>query len=137
MNDQVVTLQCWDTAGQEQYFSLNTVFYKGANCCVLVYDITDLASFASLAQWRDRFLSNASTLQAGIIPFVVVGNKCDLGGKRKVSLWSHSQVSKEKGASWGKEQNIPFFEASAVLGELDSLFDTVAETALANYQGAK
>ena len=36
-----VTLQIWDTAGQERFKSLGGAFYKGADCCVLVFDITN------------------------------------------------------------------------------------------------
>ena len=38
---RIVTLQIWDTAGQERYQSLGTAFYRGADCCLLVYDITN------------------------------------------------------------------------------------------------
>ena len=31
----------WDTAGQEKFRSLGGAFYRGADCCVLVYDITN------------------------------------------------------------------------------------------------
>lgn len=30
----------WDTAGQEKYRSLATLYYRGADCAVAVYDIT-------------------------------------------------------------------------------------------------
>ena len=42
INDEVmsVTLQLWDTAGQERYQALGTAFYRGAEACILVYDIT-------------------------------------------------------------------------------------------------
>ena len=36
-----VNLQIWDTAGQERYMSLGYAYYRGADCCVLVYDITN------------------------------------------------------------------------------------------------
>lgn len=33
-------MQIVDTAGQERFRSMGEAFYRGANCCVLVYDIT-------------------------------------------------------------------------------------------------
>ena len=33
--------QIWDTAGQERFQSLGTAFFRGADCCVLVFDTTD------------------------------------------------------------------------------------------------
>ena len=41
IDGRIVTLQIWDTAGQERYQSLGTAFYRGADCCFLVYDITN------------------------------------------------------------------------------------------------
>ncbi len=45
INGKIVTLQIWDTAGQERYQSLGTAFYRGADCCLLVYDTTNLQTF--------------------------------------------------------------------------------------------
>ena len=36
-----LVIQIWDTAGQEKFRSLGGAFYRGADCCVLVYDITN------------------------------------------------------------------------------------------------
>ncbi len=86
VGEQPVALQCWDTAGQEKYRSLSAAFYKGANCCVLVYDLTDGKSFSNLDEWRDRFLASSSLKDPSVFPFVVVGNKADLESARKVRL---------------------------------------------------
>jgi Ras-related protein Rab-7A len=40
IDNTVVTLQIWDTAGQEKFQSLGYAFYRGADCCALCYDIT-------------------------------------------------------------------------------------------------
>jgi len=49
-------LQLWDTAGQERFQSLGTAYYRGADMCVLVYDVTDRASLDQLPYWRETFL---------------------------------------------------------------------------------
>ena len=49
-------LQIWDTAGQERFQSLGVAFYRGADCCVLVYDVNVMKSFESLDNWREEFL---------------------------------------------------------------------------------
>ncbi|KAF8024993.1 hypothetical protein BT93_F1984 [Corymbia citriodora subsp. variegata] len=56
IDDKLVTLQIWDTAGQERFQSLGVAFYRGADCCVLVYDVNVLKSFDTLDNWHDEFL---------------------------------------------------------------------------------
>ena len=48
--------QIWDTAGQERFQSLGVAFYRGADCCVLVYDVNSQKTFDNLDNWRDEFL---------------------------------------------------------------------------------
>jgi GTPase SAR1 family protein len=76
-----VTLQIWDTAGQERFQSLGMGFYRGADACVLVYDITDPHSLDNLDHWRSEFLEQISggglSDAATHFPFVVLGNKID------------------------------------------------------------
>ena len=49
-------MQIWDTAGQERFQSLGVAFYRGADCCVLVYDVNAQKTFDNLDTWRDEFL---------------------------------------------------------------------------------
>ena len=60
VDDRLVTMQIWDTAGQERFQSLGVAFYRGADCCVLVYDVNSSKSFENLENWRDEFLIQAS-----------------------------------------------------------------------------
>ena len=70
--------QIWDTAGQERFQSLGVAFYRGADCCVLVFDVTQPSTFKTLDSWRDEFLIQASPRDPENFPFVVLGNKIDL-----------------------------------------------------------
>lgn len=78
--------QIWDTAGQERFQSLGVAFYRGADCCVLVFDVTNSNSFKTLDSWRDEFLIQASPRDPENFPFVVLGNKIDLEN-RQVRCW--------------------------------------------------
>ena len=53
-------------------------FYRGADCCVLVFDVTQPSTFKTLDSWRDEFLIQASPRDPENFPFVVLGNKIDL-----------------------------------------------------------
>lgn len=79
----LATLQIWDTAGQERFQSLGVGFYRGADACLLVYDITDPHSLDNLDHWRKEFLEQVGGGMQGLgdssasFPFVVLGNKLD------------------------------------------------------------
>ncbi|CAA2953501.1 ras-related Rab7 [Olea europaea subsp. europaea] len=73
IDDRLVTLQIWDTAGQERFQSLGVAFYRGADCCVLVYDVNVMRSFDTLDNWHEEFLKQfaADTTQYSIQIYTV------------------------------------------------------------------
>jgi Ras-related protein Rab-7A len=59
---------------------LGVGFYRGADACILVYDITDPHSLDNLNHWRGEFLEQVGgglSDAAQYFPFVVLGNKID------------------------------------------------------------
>jgi len=71
-----VKLQCYDTAGQEQYRrSLTPVFVRNRDAYVLVYDVTSMESLRSL---RDNWVPLLENLVQPGATFLLVGNKIDL-----------------------------------------------------------
>ncbi|KAH8926279.1 hypothetical protein BT69DRAFT_1279012 [Atractiella rhizophila] len=107
IEDRLVTMQLWDTAGQERFQSLGVAFYRGADCCVLVYDVNSSKSFETLDSWRDEFLVQASPRDPENFPFVVLGNKIDMEESKRV-------VSQKRALTWCQQKgNIPYFETSA------------------------
>ena len=52
-------LQIWDTAGQESFKSITKIFYKGAHCVVLTYDITRMDTFLNLEQWFQEVMAQS------------------------------------------------------------------------------
>ncbi|KAK5643927.1 hypothetical protein RI129_007772 [Pyrocoelia pectoralis] len=69
-----IQLQLWDTAGSERFrHSMVPQYYRKAQAVVLVYDVTNRASFDSLVYWLDECDRKCSTNVAKIL----VGNKCD------------------------------------------------------------
>ncbi|XP_020866409.1 ras-related protein RABG3b isoform X2 [Arabidopsis lyrata subsp. lyrata] len=128
IDDRLVTLQIWDTAGQERFQSLGVAFYRGADCCVLVYDVNYLKSFDSLDNWHAEFLKRASPRDPMAFPFILLGNKVDVdGGNSRV-------VSEKKAREWCAEKgNIVYFETSAKENyNVDDSFLCITKLALAN-----
>mgnify|MGYP002626452312 CR=1 FL=1 len=58
--NQVLNFEIWDTAGQEKYRSLTTIFYKDASIAILVYDITNEDSFEEIQNyWYEQIKENS------------------------------------------------------------------------------
>lgn len=128
VEDRLVTMQIWDTAGQERFQSLGVAFYRGADCCVLVYDVNVMKSFDNLDNWRQEFLIQANPTDPENFPFVVLGNKTDVDD-------GHSRVVSEKKAKmWcAAKGNIPYFETSAKEDmNVEEAFQCIAKNALKN-----
>nr|XP_014337804.1 PREDICTED: ras-related protein Rab-7a isoform X1 [Bos mutus] len=123
VDDRLVTMQIWDTAGQERFQSLGVAFYRGADCCVLVFDVTAPNTFKTLDSWRDEFLIQASPRDPENFPFVVLGNKIDLENR---------QVATKRAQAWCySKNNIPYFETSAKEAiNVEQAFQTIARNAL-------
>ena len=47
-------LNIWDTAGQEKFHALNTLYYREAQGALVVYDITDMDSFDKVKSWANE-----------------------------------------------------------------------------------
>ncbi|KAH0809671.1 hypothetical protein MTP99_004412 [Tenebrio molitor] len=124
VDDRTVTMQIWDTAGQERFQSLGVAFYRGADCCVLVFDVTAPNTFKSLDSWRDEFLIQASPREPENFPFVLLGNKVDLEPRA---------ISSKRAQQWCQmKNNIPYFETSAKEGlNVEQAFLAIAKNALA------
>ena len=112
LNGETIKVQIWDTAGQERFRSITRAYYRGAHGIILVYDITDRASFEHLREWMRDVNTNAPPDACRVL----VANKSD--------LVNHSRmVTEEEGAALGREYGIPFMEISVKNADnVESLF---------------
>ncbi|KAK4766828.1 hypothetical protein SAY87_008470 [Trapa incisa] len=126
IDDKLVTLQIWDTAGQERFQSLGAAFYRGADCCVLVYDVNVLKSFESLSNWHLEFLKQANPANPETFPFILLGNKVDVDGGHSCA------VTEKRAREWcDLKGSLPYFETSAKEDiNIDEAFLCVAQAAL-------
>lgn len=100
-NEKRIKLQIWDTAGQERYRTITTAYYRGAMGFILMYDITNEESFAAVQDWSTQI----KTYSWDNAQVILVGNKCDMGDERVVSVDSGRLLAEQLG--------FEFFEASA------------------------
>ena len=108
IEDRVITLNLWDTAGQEKFKSLIPGYIKDSQTIVIVYDITNRESFESIEK---KWMADARELRTeGEAMVVLAGNKADLGEQAR-------QVTEEEGLEFAKEKGVMFFEISALSGQ--------------------
>jgi small GTP-binding protein len=101
VNGKKVKLQIWDTAGQERFKNITASYYRGGNGVLVVYDITDRESFENLNSWLIEIEKNANKN----VYKLLIGNKCDLEDKRKVSF--------QEGKDFAESNGMKFMETSA------------------------
>lgn len=82
LSGQAVKLEIWDTAGQESYLSITRSYYRGADGCLLVFDLTNRVSFESLSMWLSEAKQNSNNPNLVIL---MIGNKADLRAQRAVA----------------------------------------------------
>ena len=126
INNQIVKLQVWDTAGQEKYKSMVSSYYRGAHVALIVFDLTSHASFEALPNWIENFYKNGPEQKNTIL----IGNKNDLVDER--------QVTQEEAELFSQTNNMMYFETSAKEGDnIDYVFNYTAEKLLEFYKGNK
>ena len=96
-----VNCEIMDTGGQEKFDALNRQYYQRADCCILVYDITDLESFNQCETFYKQEIINNCKKDINVI---LVGNKTDKEKERK--------ITNEQGANLAKENGYYFEETS-------------------------
>jgi len=97
----IIKLRVLDTAGQEIFNAINESYYKYADCCLLVYDITSKDSFKKI---KNYYVQKVKENCKNNIKIVLLGNKTDLENRR--------EVSKEEGLDLAMENGYIFMESS-------------------------
>ncbi|KAK4950846.1 hypothetical protein LTR10_010839 [Elasticomyces elasticus] len=153
-----VKLQLWDTAGTERFRSVSRSYYRGAAGAVLVYDVSNSATFAQLP----TFLNDARALASPHLTTILVGNKADLtdpdaqqdllddipssvpstrsstvgiglGSQlRATTAQTGRAVAQSSAATWASQTKIPVaIEVSALSGDgVSELFNKLASSIL-------
>jgi Ras-related protein Rab-7A len=130
IDNRPVTLRIWDTAGQERFSSLGATFYRGADACILVYDVNNEHTFQRLDYWKTQFIEMSGMSQINTkFPLILVGNKIDTESTRK--------VSKQEAEEWCHKNGIrSYYECSAKEDvDVDKMFQAVALMALQMHEG--
>ncbi|HMF33729.1 MAG TPA: Rab family GTPase [Candidatus Lokiarchaeia archaeon] len=105
VDENEVTCSIWDLGGQEAYKKLRKLYLDGASGALIVFDVTNSASFEKVGEWLESFRDSR-----GDRPVLLIANKIDLEEKRKITT--------EDGQAYSTENNFTdYVEASAKTGE--------------------
>lgn len=116
-----VKFQIWDTAGQEVYHSLSSLYYRGAQVALVVFDLTSETSFGAVKTW----IHELKELGPENIVQVIIGNKVDLVLDKPASR----KVSQTDAESYAESRGALYFETSAKTGEnVDDIFERITES---------
>jgi small GTP-binding protein len=94
-------VKIWDTAGQERFRTLTHSFYKQGHGIIIGFAVNDIGTFQSVQTWLNSIKEHADP---NVIK-ILVGNKCDLEGERKVSY--------EEANKLAQENNMHYYDTSA------------------------
>jgi small GTP-binding protein len=103
INNKKVSLQIWDTAGNERFYHLVKLYFKNNAICFIVYDVCNPTSFDNIKKWINEFKNNSSNQNAII---VIVANKIDNINKRVITYL--------QGNDFAKLHNVLYIEVSSV-----------------------
>ncbi|KAK0754814.1 P-loop containing nucleoside triphosphate hydrolase protein [Schizothecium vesticola] len=96
----------FDTAGQERFRTLSTSFYRGSHGVLLVYDISNRATFLAMERWFLEVETNTTE----DIALHLVGTKLDKAAQGR-------EVSTEEGCALAKKHGALFSEVSSLTRE--------------------
>lgn len=99
-----INYEIWDTAGQERYRSLAPMYYRGAHCVFLVFDLTNRDSYEAIKNWEKEIKNNAKD----VVLTILIGNKSDLCVSR--------QIAEREVEEYAESISAKYYETSAKSG---------------------
>ncbi|SBS80669.1 ras-related protein Rab-5A, putative [Plasmodium ovale curtisi] len=108
-----IKFDIWDTAGQERYASIVPLYYRGATCAIVVFDISNSNSLDRAKTWVNQLKISSNYI------IILVANKID---KNKF------QVDMLEVQKYAQENNLLFIQTSAKTGvNIKNIFYMLAE----------
>ena len=95
INNFVIRMQIWDTAGQEKTNSIISNYYRSAEVAIFVYSINKLQSYNNIQEWYKELINENN--DDNNVKKVLLGNKLDLENERKVEFETANSFAKANG----------------------------------------
>ena len=109
-----VSMEIWDTMGQERFKSLTRGYLRDSHGVFLVFDFSQKKTFDSLEFWLDE-IKNSDVKKNCVV--MLIGNKFDCENK---------EVDIETAKKFAEEKNLQFLPVSAKEGiNIEQMFETM------------
>eukprot|EP01083_Nonionella_stella_P112320 330286_1 len=105
IENKIVKLKIWDTAGHERFRSISSSYFRGCDGAILCYDICNKKSFQNIMVHLQELQAKSEKNCAKIL----IGNKVDMETSR--------EVDRDDAVVASISLHIPFFEISAKSNE--------------------
>ena len=93
-DENKITLQIWDFAGEERFRFLLPRYVEGSNGGIFMFDITRYSSILNIYDWLSVFKESFDRKEIDIT-LIIVGGKSDLDFKRKISTEETLEIAKK------------------------------------------
>jgi len=116
-----VKLGIWDTAGQEKFHSLGEIYYRNSDVCLLVFDVTERASFLKMDIWYKELKGNLGDK----VTIIIIGNKTD----KEIRM-----VPTEEAKAYASDRKCQYIETSCKTGQyIPGLINLLEESVTLKY----
>lgn len=117
IDDKNVRLLLWDIGGQKRFAELRTIYFKGSNAALGVFDVTRPQTLLKIPGW----VSSIKKSVKKHIPMLLLGNKIDLP----------REVERNEAEDLANRIKCEYLETSAKTGEnVELAFKTLAKACL-------
>ncbi|MFX1468754.1 MAG: Rab family GTPase [Promethearchaeota archaeon] len=117
IDNKNVRLLLWDIGGQPQFHKLRTIYFKGSNAALGVFDLSSSQSLLKIPGW----ISSIKKTVKKVIPMLLLGNKVDL----------EREVDRLEAEDLAKKLSCEYLETSAKTGEnVEVAFEKIAKACL-------
>ncbi|KAJ4462950.1 putative Ras-related protein Rab-23 [Paratrimastix pyriformis] len=117
-----VRMMLWDTAGQEEFDTITSNYYRGADAAVLAFASDNRDSFEKIRSWYQKV-----TKECGNIPMVLIQNKVD--------LIDQAQVRTDESEALATELKVRLYRTSVKQNlNVQEVFSFLAQTHLQRRQ---
>lgn len=116
--DNTITIDLFDTAGQEKYGKLRNSYLMGADFIIIMYDVTNRRTFDNVKKWLQNVIKLYKSCDQTPPPVVVCGNKTDLSNRYGPTELHHPRESVLRGNGYYDGNTVSYIPIS-VWGDLD------------------